>query len=224
MTIIGIVIVVLLLIGLKYCDGTNSAYIRYEGITIDKKKVYKREYLPNIHCDMVSTITPFVKVDGKEYVIQTFFSSCSGTLFISENFEYISLYDAVEEGIISGDSVLDYDWPFEYYETHDLLNDIAIDYIVLENQDKSESVVIDDEDTITMLQEASESIYYHFLIGYEDTSNDRLDGYITIVDTGGATYEFEVNYHYIYYPEKDSTQNSGELLWLFQEHFDTPYN
>ena len=139
-----------------------------------------------------------------------------------ENSKYITLNQAINDGVITGESVLNYDWPFEYFEVHDLINDINIDYIVIENKDRSESITIDDIDIIQDIQNSSSHIYDKFLIGV--TIIDELDGFITLYDTNGDNYELEVTYNGIYFRELNSYQTSSNLLWLFMDYFEVMYD
>ncbi len=217
----AIVLVITLLFVLRSCSTDGAIYSRYNSIRIEGEQIYKKSY-PGRLCDMVSSVSLFVVVDEKEYAIRTFFSSCSSQLYLRENFKFISLNQAISDGVISGESVLNYDWPFEYYEVDDLINDIVIDYIVIENKDRSESVTITDIDVIEDIQNSSTYIYDKFLIGM--TSADELDGYITLYDTNGDNYELEVMYDGLYYREKDSFQISSDLSWLFMEYFEVIYD
>lgn len=126
-------LVIILLSFLRYCSFDGAIYSKYNSIKIDDEQIYTKNY-PLRMCSVVSFISPFVVVDEKEYAINTFFSSCSSQFYLWDNTKYITLNEAIKDGIISGESVLNYDWPFEYYEVYDLINNIEIDYITLETR------------------------------------------------------------------------------------------
>lgn len=215
------VLVIILFFVITSCSSDGAIYSRYNSIKIDGEQIYTKNY-PGRLCDIASSVSLFVIVDEKEYAINTFFTSCSSQLYVRENFEYITLNQAINDGIITGESVLNYEWPFEYFEVHDLINDISIDYIVIENKDRSELITIDDIDIIQDIQNSSSHIYDKFLIGV--IIIDELDGYITIYDTNGDIYELEVTYNGIYFEELNSYQTSSDLLWLFMDYFEVMYD
>lgn len=216
-----IVLAIILFFAFRSCSLDGAIYSRYNSIKIDGEQIYTKNY-PIRMCDMVSSVSLFVIVEEKEYAINTFFTSCSSQLYIRENGEYITLNQAISDGIITGESVLDYDWPFEYYEVHDLINDIVIDYIIIENKDRSESITINDITIIQDIQNSSLYIYDKFLIGI--TVIDNVDGFITLYDTNGDSYELEVTYNGIYFRELNSYQTSSDLLWLFIDYFEVMYD
>ena len=215
------ILVIILFLVFRSCSLDGAIYSRYNSIKIDGEQIYTKNY-PGRLCDIASSVSLFVIVDEKEYAINTFFTSCSSQLYLRENSEYITLNQAINDGVITGESVLNYDWPFEYFEVHDLINDISIDYIVIENKDRSESITIDDIDIIQDIQNSSSHIYDKFLIGV--TIIDELDGFITLYDTNGDNYELEVMYNGIYFRELNSYQTSSNLLWLFMDYFEVMYD
>lgn len=219
--IIGsILLISILFIALRTCSSDGAVYSGYNSIEIDGEKIYTKNY-PGRQCDMVSTVSLFVVVDDIEYAINTFFNSCSSQLYVRENSKYISLNQAVNDGVINGESVLNYDWPFEYFEAHDLINDIDIDYIVIENKDRSESITIND-DSIQEIQNSSSHIYDQFLIGV--TTTDSIDGFITLYDVNGNEYELEVLYNGLYYRALDSYQVGSVIHDLFTSNFEVRYD
>lgn len=211
---------VLLLSVLSACNS-NGVYKKYGSVKINDMQTYYKDY-GNRECDVESTINMFVEADDTTYVITTSFGSCSFSLFIKDDANYITLNEAIKQDIITAESVLGYDWDFEYYEVHDLINDITIDYITLENRDRSEIITITEDATITSIQSSSTYYYQKFMIGF--TSTDILDGYITLVSTTGETYVLEVTYDGVYYSEMNSFQKHSELLELFKAHFEAPYD
>lgn len=216
-------LLIVLLLNLSSCTSYGPVYSNYKSIEIDGELIYLKE-LPYRTCDYVSYVSLFAIVEDKEYAIEESFSDCSNELYVKSNNEYIKINQAISKDIISGESVLAYEWPFEYYEAFDFFGSIEIDYIIIEDKDHYKTIKIDDRDSIEDIQDNSVKIYHKFLIGYP--ISDEIDGYITIFDFNGNSFELEIMDYGIYYRAVDSFQvysKTRGLQDLFYEHFDIIY-
>lgn len=200
---------------------TSCAGIHYQttNYTINGFDIYRYDHRTSeVSCDRISQFGLFVRDGDDDYVTNEDFGECMNTLFIKEDGTYYNLTEAVSLSLFTIDDVLDVDWDFDVYDTHNLLEYTEVDYFIFKT---SVSETYDDTDSIERVLNISESVYQKYIIGYNPTSMDII-GEIEVYHNDLLIVTLVVYDQGIFDPSTEGFQESysSELHGLFTSVMD----
>lgn len=203
----------LLILGvLASCSGIHYKATNY---MINGFNVYRYDHRTSeVSCDRISQFGLFVRDGDDDYVTNEDFGECLNTLFVKEGGTYYNLTEAVSLSLFTLDEVLDVDWDFDVYDTHNLLDYTEVDYFIFKT---SVSEIYDDTDSIERVLNISESVYQKYIIGYSPSSMDSL-GEIEVYHDDLLMVTLVVYEQGIFDPTTEGFQESysSELHGLFK--------
>ena len=173
--------------------GCGINYHEFDG-EIDGHQVYEYEQFGvHIECDKISGWDVFI-VDGDDiYVVKgAGINSCNSTLYIKDFGAFISLSEALEQGILELDDILNHNWDFVIYKSSNPFKGLEIDKIIVTDEvNYSEDIIIDEESIIMDIVIEFNYSYTGFISGY-DYGDEEVLSYIEVYDVHENIYHFEL--------------------------------
>lgn len=197
---------------LTSCTGIHYRETNY---TLNGLEVYRYDHRTSeIECDRISSFGLFVRDGDNDYVTNKDFGECMNTLFVKDGGLYHNLSEGLVLGLYTIEDVLEVDWDFDVYATHELLHYTEVDSFVFVT---SESETYDDADGIQRVLDISGSVYQKFIVGYSPTSMQSI-GEIQVYFEETLIVTLIVYEEGIYDPLTEGFQerHSSELQGLFE--------
>lgn len=193
----------------------SSMHYRKTNYMINNLDVYRYDHRTSeINCDRISVFGLFVRDGDYDYVTDKDFGECLNTLFVKDGGIFHNLSEGVILELFTIEDVLEVDWDFDVFATHDLLDYTQVDSFIFTT---TESEIFDDKDVIDRALGISESVYQKFIVGYSPSSLE-LVGYIEVYFDESLIVTLVVYEEGIYDPLTEGFQEryTSELYGLFE--------
>lgn len=214
-----LILIFLLVMILSSCSGIHYQNTDY---TVNGYDVYKYDHrFSQMECDRISMFGLFVRDGDLDYVTNKDFGECQNTLYVKDGGNYYSLSEGVSNNLFTLDDVINVDWDFNVYETHDLLDYTEVDNFVFINSESTvnfgDFYMGNLETELERILSISESVYQKFIIDYTPDNLTAI-GTIDVYFEGNVVASLTVYEEGIFDSSTNAFQESytSELFGLYQ--------